>query len=98
MMATGFRARHLSIVGMGLMGGSMALALRDHADQITGIDSCESARSAALEHGFVDHATDDLYEGVNHADVVILAAPCAGHRGDVAHANRLVPALEYTAD
>ena len=75
MMATGFRARHLSIVGMGLMGGSMALALRDHADQITGIDSCESARSAALKHGFVDRATDDLYEGVNHADVVILAAP-----------------------
>ena len=27
------------------------------------------------KHGFVDHATDDLYEGVNHADVVILAAP-----------------------
>ena len=75
MIASSFRARHLSIVGMGLMGGSLALALRDHADHVTGIDSCETTRSYALQQGFVDSATDDLFEGVNHADVVILAAP-----------------------
>ncbi|MCY4019770.1 MAG: prephenate dehydrogenase [Chloroflexi bacterium] len=75
MIATSFRARHLSIVGLGLMGGSLALALRDHADHITGIDSCEAARSYGLRGGFVDCATDDLFAGVNHADVVILAAP-----------------------
>lgn len=74
-MATGFRARHLSIVGLGLMGGSLALAMRDHADHITGIDLSESARDYALRRGIVDCATDDLYEGVNPADVVILAAP-----------------------
>ena len=75
MIASSFRARHLSIVGMGLMGGSLALALRDHADHVTGIDSCETTRSYALQQGFVDSATDDLFQGVNHADVVILAAP-----------------------
>ncbi|MDE2951443.1 MAG: prephenate dehydrogenase [Chloroflexota bacterium] len=75
MIGASFRARHLSIVGMGLMGGSLALALRDHADHITGIDSCEAARSYGLREGFVDCATDDLFGGVNHADVVILAAP-----------------------
>ena len=75
MIASSFRARHLSIVGMGLMGGSLALALRDHADHVTGIDSCEATRSYALQQGFVDCATDDLFQGVNHADVVILAAP-----------------------
>ncbi len=75
MIASSFRARHLSIVGMGLMGGSLALALRDHADHVTGIDSCDATRSYALQQGFVDSATDDLFEGVNHADVVILAAP-----------------------
>lgn len=74
-MATGFRARHLSIVGLGLMGGSLALAMRDHADHITGIDLSESARDYALERRIVDCATEDLYEGVNPADVVILAAP-----------------------
>ena len=75
MIASSFRARHLSIVGMGLMGGSLALALRDHADHVTGIDSCDATRAYARQQGFVDSATDDLFEGVNHADVVILAAP-----------------------
>lgn len=75
-MATGgFRARHLTVVGLGLMGGSMALALREHADRITGVDLSESARSYALEQGIVDAATYELYAGVNHADVVILATP-----------------------
>ena len=74
-MVSGIRARHLSIVGLGLMGGSLALAMRDHADHITGIDLSDEARSYALKQGFVDSATDDLFEGVNPADVVILATP-----------------------
>ncbi len=74
-MSAGFRARHLAIVGMGLMGGSLALAMRAHADHISGIDHDERARCVALERGMVDCATDNLHEGVNRADVVILAAP-----------------------
>ena len=74
-MSAAFHARHLAIVGMGLMGGSLALALRDHAERITGVDSSAAARRMALERGMVDCATDNLYEGVNRADVVILAAP-----------------------
>ena len=71
----GFRARHLAIVGLGLMGGSLALAMRDHADHISGVDHDARARRYALERGMVDCASDDLYEAVNGADVVILAAP-----------------------
>ena len=74
-MSNGFRARHLAIVGLGLMGGSLALAMRAHADRISGIDQDERARAFASERGMVDCATGDLYEGVNRADVVILAAP-----------------------
>ena len=74
-MTGGFHARSLAIVGMGLMGGSLALAVRARADHITGIDSDERARQIALERGLVDSATDDLYSGVNRADVVILATP-----------------------
>lgn len=69
------RARHLAIVGLGLMGGSLALAMREHADYITGIDHDDGARSFALSKGIVDCATDDLFAGVNRADVVILATP-----------------------
>lgn len=74
-MSAGFRARHLAIVGLGLMGGSLALAMRAHADCITGVDHDERARAFALERRMVDCATDDLRQGVNQADVVILAAP-----------------------
>ena len=74
-MSTGFRARHLAIVGLGLMGGSLALAMRAHAEYISGVDQDERVRAYAQEHGMVDCATADLYEGVNQADVVILAAP-----------------------
>ena len=74
-MANGFRARNLAIVGLGLMGGSLALAMRDHADHISGVDHDERARRYALDHGMVDCASDDLYQAVNGADAVILAAP-----------------------
>ena len=74
-MSNGFRARHLAIVGLGLMGGSLALAMRPHADFISGVDGDEKARGDALARGMVDCATADLRQGVNQADVVILAAP-----------------------
>ena len=74
-MSNGFRVRHLAIVGLGLMGGSLALAMRAHSDRISGVDQDERARAFAMRRGMVDCATGDLYEGVNRADVVILAAP-----------------------
>jgi prephenate dehydrogenase len=70
-----FRARHLAVVGLGMMGGSLALALRGAADTITGIDNDPDTRAYALGHHIVDCATDDLRAGVSEADVVILAAP-----------------------
>lgn len=57
------------------MGGSMALALRPHAETITGVDLSEATRAYAQQHGIVDQVTDDLRAGVAEADVVILAAP-----------------------
>ncbi len=74
-MDAGFRARQLAVVGLGLMGGSLALAMRPHVDRITGIDHDERARAQALARGIVDCATGDLRDGVNQADTVILAAP-----------------------
>jgi prephenate dehydrogenase len=75
MTAGGFRCRHLAVVGLGLMGGSLALALRPFADTVTGIDPDEETRAFAVSNQIVDQATEDLREGVDQADVVILAAP-----------------------
>jgi prephenate dehydrogenase len=71
----GFTSRHLAVVGLGLMGGSLALALRDCADTITGIDLNAETRRYALDNKIVDVATDDLRAGVSEADAVILCAP-----------------------
>jgi prephenate dehydrogenase len=71
----GFAARQLTVVGLGLMGGSLALALRDVAERIVGVDNQPQTRDYAVRHGIVDDATDDLRVGVMDADVVILAAP-----------------------
>ncbi len=75
MASGGFKTRHLAVVGLGLMGGSLALALRQHADKITGIELNAVSREYALDNKIVDAATDDLKAGVSEADTVILAAP-----------------------
>lgn len=74
-MSTGFTCRHLAVVGLGLMGGSLARALRPYAGKITGVEMNSLAREFAVANGVVDEATDDLRAGVSDADVVILAAP-----------------------
>lgn len=74
-MSGGFHSQHTAIVGLGLMGGSLALALRGSAVKITGIDMDAQTRAYALENKIVDAATDDLRAGVKDADTVILCAP-----------------------
>jgi prephenate dehydrogenase len=71
----GFRSERLAIVGLGLMGGSLAMALRAHTGCIIGIDASAAAREFALAQGIIDQATDDLRAGVKDADTVILCAP-----------------------
>lgn len=75
MKASGFHTRRLAIVGLGLMGGSLALALREHADEIVGIDPNPVTCEYAQQHGTMDHVTSDLRQGVKDADTVVLAAP-----------------------
>ncbi len=70
-----FRTRHLAIVGLGLMGGSLALALRPHIETIVACDPNPASREYALANGIVDEATDDLREAVSDAETVVMAAP-----------------------
>jgi prephenate dehydrogenase len=67
----------LAVVGVGLLGGSVAKAARAQglARSIVGVGRDRARLQAALDDGGLDHATDDLSEGVRDADVVVLAAP-----------------------
>jgi prephenate dehydrogenase len=67
----------LAIVGVGLLGGSLAKAVRAHAlaREIVGIGRDRGRMQAALRDGALDRATTDVAEGVAGADRIVLAAP-----------------------
>ena len=66
----------VAIVGLGLMGGSLALALREQnvCRKIIGVTRNPRTRAEALARGVVDAASADLGL-VAEADVVVLATP-----------------------
>lgn len=68
--------QRLAIVGVGLLGGSIALAARAHgmAREIVGIGRDRVRLEPALRAGAVDRVTTDVADGVRDADVVVLAA------------------------
>jgi prephenate dehydrogenase len=67
----------VAIVGLGLMGGSLAGALRSRraCAEVIGIPRRADTVATALERGHIDRGTTHLAEGVAEADVVILATP-----------------------
>lgn len=65
----------VTIVGLGLMGGSLAGALCGQCRAVVGVVRREETIQTALMQGLVDWGTTDLAEGVREADVVVLAAP-----------------------
>jgi prephenate dehydrogenase len=69
--------QRLAVVGVGLLGGSVAKAARARglAREIVGIGRDESRMAPALRDGVLDRATVDLAEGLRGADVVVLAMP-----------------------
>lgn len=67
----------VSIIGVGLIGGSLGLALKGRglASKIIGVGRREISLKNALKAGAVDETTLDLKEGVYDADLIVLAAP-----------------------
>ena len=65
----------IAIVGLGLMGGSLALGLRGKCAAIYGIDPHPATLELALSQNIVDHADSDPAKLLPEADFVILAAP-----------------------
>jgi prephenate dehydrogenase len=67
----------VAIVGVGLIGGSIGLALRKRglAQKVTGIGRKKSSLDKALTVGAIDSATTEFTEGVADAEVIIVATP-----------------------
>jgi prephenate dehydrogenase len=71
--------RRLAVVGLGLLGGSVAKAARADrlAGEIVAVGRRRESLEPALRDGVVDRITTDIAAGVAGADLCILATPVA---------------------
>jgi prephenate dehydrogenase len=69
--------RHLVVVGVGLIGGSFALDLKQQGlvGRVTGVGRSRANLEQALALGIVDAIADSVAEAVREADLVLLATP-----------------------
>ncbi|HSO12670.1 MAG TPA: prephenate dehydrogenase/arogenate dehydrogenase family protein [Anaerolineales bacterium] len=65
----------IAIIGLGLMGGSLALALKGRCAALYGIDPHLPTLELALSQQIVDSADSDPAKLLPEADLVILSAP-----------------------
>ena len=65
----------IAIIGLGLMGGSLALGLRGKCAALYGIDSHLPTLELAVSQHIVDHAESDPARLLPKADLIILSAP-----------------------
>lgn len=71
--------KKIVILGVGLIGGSFALALRkaNAVEQIVGIGRSQASLLRAKELGIIDVISTSLEESLKNADLVLLAVPVA---------------------
>jgi cyclohexadieny/prephenate dehydrogenase len=82
-----FHFERIALIGMGLIGSSLARAIREHglARHITAIDASAEVTKRVKELKLADTATTQAAKGVAEADLVILCVP-VGINGKVAKA------------
>lgn len=80
----------VAIVGLGLMGGSLAGALHGRCARIIGVARREETIEQALSQGLIDDGTTDLAAGVSKANIVVLATPV---RAIIAQLEQIGPLL-----
>ena len=67
----------VAIIGLGLLGGSLGLAIAEKLPQVrtTGFDADSAVRARAAELGLVGKVFDSAADAVTDADLVILCVP-----------------------
>jgi len=88
--------RQLTLCGVGLIGGSLALIARREGliERIVGLGRTQANLDVALERGIIDYATRDPQEAARGADLVMLATPIRTFPATLA---AMVPYLPATA-
>lgn len=68
---------NLAIIGVGLIGGSLALALKESnfVKEVIGFGRNQQNLDLALELGVIDAHTKSITEAVHGADIIVIATP-----------------------
>jgi prephenate dehydrogenase len=74
-MSTPSRRPHVAVIGLGLIGGSVGLALRRAGHRVTGTDRDRKARVAAVRRGAVSRVVSSPADAVASADLIVLCVP-----------------------
>ena len=80
----------VAIVGLGLMGGSLAASLHGRCARVIGVARRKETIDRARTRGMIHEGTTDLTAGVHKADIVVLATPV---RTIIAQVERIGPLL-----
>ena len=77
--STKMQRKQITIIGTGLIGGSLALQLNEKglAANIIGVDSNKQHAEKALEMGLIDEVME-LHDAIQKSEVIILAVPVDG--------------------
>ena len=69
--------RKVTIIGVGLMGGSLGKVIKKQglAKEVVGLSQKQTTLSAAVKMQAIDHGYHDIRKAVHNADLVVLATP-----------------------
>jgi prephenate dehydrogenase len=65
----------IAILGLGLIGGSIAMGLRGHVRKILGVDNDPLTCQIATAKGIVGAASEDIRQILPQADILLVATP-----------------------
>lgn len=97
----------ITIIGLGLIGGSAALAWREAFARgsfpggslaITAVDTNPATLALALEKGVADRVTPSIAQGVADADLVLLAVPVLAMGAVMREVDRAAPEATIITD
>jgi len=90
------KVQTVCIIGTGLIGGSLALALKQagFCQRIIGAGRTEETLRKAIELGVIDHYETDFSLAVKDADIVVVAVPLSAMKSVF---EQIAPALPATA-
>lgn len=94
------RFKHVTVIGVGLLGGSAALAIKAHDSRvkIAGVGRRRASLDAAMQAGAIDSAHLDVEQAVAETDLVILATPVGVFEKYLRAVAGLLPARALVTD